>query len=251
MVSRTVFLVSFLLAIASHLCLGSTRDADRDAIIAFHDTLSNLAHSLVDVHNEMNSGVPEAENDVGELQGAGTRMTFEVRVMRVEHDVEVLAGKRSGTDLVARGKKISDSETSLNTTLPEAIQNTTDHLTTLNSTMQSTTLNNSVLADLQTEANKNLTGDDQISIPQTGDIMANVTSEITLIRPIYQRRATADQYRVIDQQLTLIKGNFESMLTSSQAQNFQEVAEFSKSIDVSLSQIKQLNVMETQARMEL
>lgn len=255
MVSRSKpkpFVVFFCLVFTGQFwqVKNQTLDEDRDAMIQFHDVLTGLAHSILDSSNDVKAGVPEAEGDLRKIQDSESRMKFEVRVMRVEHDAEVLAGKRNA-DTVTRGQKITEAENSLQKNLAPKIKSTTKDLANLQKMMQETTLSDKDVAARLKLANEKLKPDEHISIPKASEMYQNVVSEITKIQPVFQRRASTNQMTIISAQLTSIKNNFREMLTGNQVSDFAGVARLTKEIDASLVQIKQLNILDTQARMEL
>ena len=118
--------------------------------------------------------------------------------------------------------------------------------------MSQTSLKDEDLKELLKKANANLTEEEQIVIPTSSEILGNVSAEINKVKPIFERRASTDQMQIIEKHLTSIRTNFEKLLNDdSQESNLESMGGLSTEIDTSLTQIRQLNVLDSQARMEL
>ena len=174
-----------------------------------------------------------------------------VQVMRLEQDAEVLSGKRTANS-AEKEQSITEAEKNLTETLAPKIQQVAQELVELNATMSQTSLKDEDLKELLKKANANLTEEEQIVIPTSSEILGNVSAEINKVKPIFERRASTDQMQIIEKHLTSIRTNFEKLLNDdSQESNLESMGGLSTEIDTSLTQIRQLNVLDSQARMEL
>ena len=171
--------------------------------------------------------------------------------MRLEQDAEVLSGKRTANS-AEKEQSITEAEKNLTETLAPKIQQVAQELVELNATMSQTSLKDEDLKELLKKANANLTEEEQIVIPTSSEILGNVSAEINKVKPIFERRASTDQMQIIEKHLTSIRTNFEKLLNDdSQESNLESMGGLSTEIDTSLTQIRQLNVLDSQARMEL
>ena len=222
-------------------------------------SLKSVVQSLLDVHTTIQSGDCDAEKDVSELTNTKTRSEYEVNVMKVEHQQMLAeAAKRSDVtpeeeeDAEKRGEAITNATEEVKK-LEDQIQTTQSALAELNEQMKTSNLSAASLKAIQDKANEGENNtQDHIILPTTQEIKTQVDKQLANVGRVIETVPTSNPVREEAEELkTSIETKFGVVLNDNSGQTVAQLTLTLKQLDVDLLHLRDLDIYDSAAKMEL
>ena len=236
-----------------------THDQKKDMIAEAYTSLKNVVQSLLDLDDAIQSGDSKAEKHISELQDTKARVEYQVNVMNVEHQLMLAeAAKRSDVssqeadDAKKRGKAIDEAEKAVEK-LNDEIAKTQSTFAELNTQMKAATLSTAFLKNLQDRVNKDKPDTlDHITLPSIQEIKTRVDEQLANIQTVIETVPASNPVRAEAEELKAnIEKNFDVVLNENPGHTLAQLRLTLKQIDVDLLRLRDHDIYDSAAKMEL